>query len=555
MRGSRSRGLTAVFFAALLGWSLTVATAAADEWHSEQPIASEIGVSEPLGEVGDVEFQAPNRGVLITAGNGGMPAGVYAYDGSGWYLYSTVCGGHQGRIAWAGPTEFWTISDQQVGQEVTGSGEISRTWRISLCHFKEGAVVASYGRPLGEATSYLPMFATVCSGPNDCWFAGERLPGTLNVGAFHLHWDGTALTPIPSLTGEEPELGDPGRAVGGLALWDGNVYESVEVRKGDEAPEESAAQPVLLHRIDPGLPQPFVPVSGEPVVFGGAGASAEQLEAMHLAPDEEGLWAVAGAAGAPAQPIVLRLDEEGLRQIPLSDPGGVLSTGAGIQGIAPEDGTASAWASLGHGSESLKNLPTAPARIARIHADGTVDPPVVLPASGEEIDNKGEAGPVACPAAGQCWMATRRGWLFHLGPALPQDTAPAMHTLITFRPPDESLPTPPPFELPEDDSGSEVSEEEAPPVEGGFETAKPPRKLVVKLHQQIVHGTVLELSFVLLAKAHVRLLAKYKGHTVAKTPRLTLGKGPHRLRLRLDPKRWPTKLDFEAHAVKGGGKR
>jgi hypothetical protein len=97
-------------------------------------------------------------------------------------------------------------------------------------------------------------------------------------------------------------------------------------------------------------------------------------------------------------------------------------------------------------------------------------------------------------------MATRRGWLFHLGPPLPQDTDPAMHALIAFRPPDESLPTPPPFELPEDDSGSESAEEEAPPAEGSFETPKPPRKLVIKLHQ-VVHGNVLELSFVLLAKA------------------------------------------------------
>lgn len=549
------RRLTVALFAAVFGWSLIAATAAADEWHSEQPVAPEIGVSEPLGEVGDIEFQAPNRGVLITAGNGGMPAGVYAYDGSGWHLYSTVCGGHQGRIAWAGPDEFWTISDQQVGQEVTEPGPIERTYRISLCHFKDGAVVASYGQPIGVSTSYLPMNAAVCSGPSDCWFAGERLPGTMNVGAFHLHWDGTALTPTPSLVSDEPELGDPGRAIGGLAMWDGDVYESVEVRKGDQAPGELAGQPTLLHRIDPGLPQPFVPVSGEPVVFGGAGASAEQLEAMHLASDEEGLWAVAGAAQAPAQPIVLRLDESGLRQVPLSDPGDVLPAGAGIQGIAPEAGTASVWASLGHGSELLAQPPAAPARIARIHADGTVDPPVVLPAPSEGIDDKGEAGPIACPAADQCWMATRRGWLFHLGSALPQDTDPAMHVLISFRPPDESVPTPPPFELPEDDSGSEIAEEEAPPTEVKFETPKRPRKLVIKLRQRVIHGTVLELSFVLLAKAHVRLLAKYKGHTVAKTPRLTLGKGPHRLHLRLDPKRWPTKLDFEAHAVKSETKR
>ena len=89
---------------------------AASGWHSEQPVAAGAGVPVPLGEVGDIEFWAPNRGALITGGNGGMPAGVYAYDGTGWYLYSTVCGGREGRIAWTGPDEFWTISDQRAGE-------------------------------------------------------------------------------------------------------------------------------------------------------------------------------------------------------------------------------------------------------------------------------------------------------------------------------------------------------------------------------------------------------------------------------------------------------
>ena len=87
--------------------------AGAQEWRSEQPVAAGIGVPVGIGEIGDVEFWAPNRGMLITAGNEGIPAGLFAYDGSGWYRYSTVCGGHAGRIAWAGPDDFWTISDQQ----------------------------------------------------------------------------------------------------------------------------------------------------------------------------------------------------------------------------------------------------------------------------------------------------------------------------------------------------------------------------------------------------------------------------------------------------------
>ena len=53
----------------------------------------------------------------------------------------------------------------------------------------------------------------------------------------------------------------------------------------------------------------------------------------------------------------------------------------------------------------------------------------------------------------------------------------------------------------------------------------------------------------------MQLLARRKGHVVAKTKRYTMAKGRHSLRLRLDPKRWPTKLDLQAHAVKGEGSK
>src|SRR5262249_44000183 len=75
---------------------LAAAPANAAEWHSEQPVAGGIGAPASIGEIGDIEFWAPNRGVLITAGNGGSAAGIFAYDGSGWYRYATVCGGTKG---------------------------------------------------------------------------------------------------------------------------------------------------------------------------------------------------------------------------------------------------------------------------------------------------------------------------------------------------------------------------------------------------------------------------------------------------------------------------
>ena len=87
------------------------------------PGAAQQSLPVPLGKVGAISFWSPNRGVLIDEGTAtdgcrtanataGVPCGLYAYNGRGWHLLSTVCGGGEGRIAWGGPEDFWTISDQ-----------------------------------------------------------------------------------------------------------------------------------------------------------------------------------------------------------------------------------------------------------------------------------------------------------------------------------------------------------------------------------------------------------------------------------------------------------
>ncbi len=541
------------FLVVLLALAGSAAPAAA-EWRSQQPPLGPGGFPAPLGEVGDLECWSANRCLLITAGvagNGGLPAGLYAYDGAGWYLYSTVCGGHQGRIAWAGPTEFWTISDQPVGQEVIDGPPK----HISLCHFKDGAVLTSYAQPVGFANSYLPMSAAACLVPDECWFGGDRLPGTTNVGAFHLYWNGLSLLDVPSLTEPQPEIEDPGRSVFGMAYHDGALYESVRVQGGDEAPGEPEGQPHFLHRVLPGSPSEFPPVvPGEPISYGGEGAQPGQLRGFHLSDDGEGLWAVSGAGAAPAEVTALRLGPAGLDQVELEEeePATFLP-GDEVNGLAAEPGAAAAWVGFRHDGEGVNP----PARLARVHAGGTVEAPLELPAEGEGVGNKGVAGPVACPEAGQCWMATEDGWLFHLGPDPAEpNTDSALHTLIAYRPPDASLPTVPPTALPEDDSGLFSGEAEAVPL--GVEEPLPggrSRPLVSRLRQKLLGGRVLELSFVLRTRARVRLIARRKGAVVAKTPRYTMGKGPRKLRLRLDPRRWPTKLDLKAKAIETGGSR
>jgi hypothetical protein len=525
----------------LLALPAVLSAPAAADWRSAQPVAGGIGVPTALGEVGDIEFWAPNRGMLITAGNEGVAPGLFAYDGSGWYRYATVCGGHEGRIAYAGPNDFWTISDQQSGQETGGPP----AEHISLCHFLGGAVVASYAEPLGVPGSYLPMDAAACASPSDCWFAGKRLPGTTNVGAFHLHWDGSAITAIPSLTEPQAQIEGPGRSVTGLAYHQGAFYESVAVRPGDEPLAEEASEPSLLHQIFTGAgPPAFLPLYTEAKLT----AEPEELEGLHLSGDEEELWAIAGAEeGSPESVTALRLGEGGFEPVALQDHGSVFSPGDGIDGVAAEPGTGGAWVSFRRPAD----FGFSKARIAQIHADGSVGSATLLPGEGEGIGPKGPAGPIACPATGQCWMATEDGWLFHLGPDPARNEDPILHALVTYRPPDASLPSVPPTSLPEDDSGApsgSPSGEESPEIQTEqLPKRRPP--IFSGLQQKVIGGHVLELSFVLRVKAHVQLLAKRKAQVVAKTKRYTMAKGRRSVRLRLDPKRWPTKLDLQVHAI------
>jgi len=546
-----------MFLVALLVALLTTsARAGAAEWRSEQPVG-EGGFQTRLGEVGDVECWngEANRCMLITAGNGGVAPGLFAFDGSGWYRYSTVCGGHEGSIAWAGPDEFWTISDQQRGQEVEGAAFLR--FAISLCHFKDGQVVASYGEPLGVQGSYLHMNAAACAGPANCWFAGNRLPGSVNQGAFHLHWDGSALRPVPSLSEPQSEAFDPGRAIAGLAVHQGSFYEGVQVAEGDVAVAGEATEPSFVHAIDAGAATPFEPLFPAAPVAYGEGAEASELGGFHLTDDGQHLWAVAGAGGPAAQVTVLRLGAEGFTQLPLAESES-LQAGYQVSDAAAEPGGDDVW--IGFKRSADTNNSSTPARLTRIHGDGSVDAEVTLPAAGEGPEPSGPAGPLTCPAAEQCWMATRFGWLFHLGPDPEPNHDPAMHgAVITVRPRDNSLPVVPPISLPEDDSGTEakagVAEEEELPPE--FEELPPRRRpaLLSKVEQRLLHGTILELTFTLRTKAHVQLFAKRAGHIVAKTKRYTMAKGHRSLRLRLDPKRWPTKLDLQAHPIKGAGSR
>jgi hypothetical protein len=572
-RSRRTRAPTLVSVGALilLAWSGGLAAQASAEatWRLEQPAPPPPppgvqGSSIPigLGRVGDIEFWAPNRGLLITAGNPPtVPPGVWAYNGSEWHELATVCGASDGRIAWAGPDEFWTISDGRPGQvgESEGAGRPPLEDN-TLCRFSGGQVVASFAHPAFQADSYQAMHAAGCLSASDCWFAGDALTEP-QFGAFHLHWNGSSLE-------AEPYPGE-GHAVHDMRALEGHLYESVQLSPGDRSSEPSSEPPVL-HRINRhGITPTFEPEAQEFIPLYAAGELSTELDFLHLAGGEGALWGAAGPSRERDEreggegPTVVRRAEGAWRQLlgPETSPSGKeLFPHEVVEALAAEPAANSAWLALDSRADVNEPRPTTSALVARISAEGQVSEVQSLPSMQERVAGigpKGAGAKLACPAANDCWLVTTQGWLFHLAPederTLPRDSDPTFTGPITNRPPDQGLPQVPPDAPPVDDSGLV----EAPPNYGTVLAENPEAAtqsrvsvpLLSGLHSHLVHGTTLELRFHLAVKARVRLIAKRRNRVVASTSLRTFAAGSRTLMLRLDPRRWPTKLDLQTHPL------
>jgi hypothetical protein len=539
-----------------------------------------------LGKVGDIEFWSPNRGVLITAGNDLVSPGVYAYDGESWHQLSIECGGHDGRIAWAGPDEFWTISDQRSGQVLPNGARPTTLWDVSLCHFQNGQIVGSYAMPLDQPDSYRTMDAAACDGPDDCWFGGE-LGEAPNSGAFHLYWNGSALSVVYS-----PQ----DHAVTAMAVDQGQIYESVQLAPGDTyLSNESQTNPPLLHTIvasDPSdifhslfpadtqnptcgsfcppLPEYGTAGNGEPVApetLSGLALSSDWSPAGD-GPSTPQLWAIAGAnstrppAGkGSAHPIALRYapgdvnGETTGRWTQIVPDLTSFEAGEEPAGVAADPGEDAAWVTIGSedGVAHVDLLSSADGgQTWTISERDTLGPD-------QGFGPRGEAGPIACPASNECWLATSEGWLFHLtdGARLAKDTDPffdGADGVISYRPPDDGVPEVLPAQPTETESLAslqppESSSSTTPAAEQPVKTALAKPALVEHSHTHLLRGDVLELTFTLTGAAHVQLLASRHGKVVARTKRESLHKGSHTLKLKLNPHHWPTKLNLNASAI------
>jgi hypothetical protein len=550
------------------------AHAAQATWRLEQPPpppapAPGGGLSTPigLGRVGDVEFLAPNRGLLITSGNGStIPAGVWAYDGSGWKELATECGATDGRIAWSGQDEFWTVSDGRPGQ--TRGGEHNEAPPLeddTLCHFAGGQIVGSYASPAFQATSYQAMHAAGCLASDDCWFSGAPLPtGAAATGSFHLHWNGSSVA-------EEPYEGEE-QTVEGMTQFGGRLYEGVRVTP---PPARTEAEPPVLHAIDPagsaptfeGIPGVRGELESPDVPLYGPGVFVEAMGSLRVSGAGDSLWAAAGPVSPlelpeeslPGQVTVARLHEGVWRQLlgPLTSPTGQEELpGEVVSSIAAEPDGEAAWLALDNQADAAKPSPETLAKVAHVAADGTVSEVQTLPSAAEQeagIGPKGAARQIVCPAADDCWMVTTQGWLFHLttGEESLSIDDEGFSSLITSRPADKGIPQLPPDLPPAEESGlpGELPVQIGTEVKATREEGLVAVPLLTSLHSRLIHRTTLELRFHLAVTARVRLIAKRKGKTVASTPTKTLGAGSRKLLLRLNPKKWPTKLDLQTHAL------
>lgn len=520
-------------------WAGLCGAASADDlrWRLEQP-APPAGApfQVALGAPGSLTFWAPNRGLLAVEGNAVVPRGILAYDGESWHTLATVCGGPGDtmRIAWAGPREFWTVSEPSRPRQGSGT---------ALCHFRDGAVVASYSTADNSADPYRQMNAAACNGPNDCWFGGvgSRDPTGTRVGAFHLHWDGTDLRTVYNSTS--------GRAVTDLVATAAGFVETVAVgarRGAPEAPDPPPreTQPSLLHRIAGSTfaNDPFVPALE---ADGGSELLAADVDA------NGDVWAVGGGA-ASGLAVAERGVDGVIQRLPLavrSVAGGAfeeLTLSGAELGVADrfEDVAAvpgGAWAAVVPFAE--RGATNVKAKVARIDAATGNVAVESLPAAGS---GRGAAARIAFTSPTDGWLVTNAGWLFHYsdGSRPAKDTDPAFAGPITARP-NEAAEQFVPDTAPVDDSQLFAP----PPVSVETETQETPepeplKALITNLRKPKLKGLTLHLTFRVSRRARVQLLATRRGRTVARTKNRTLKPGRHTLKLKLSRKRWPTALRF-----------
>jgi hypothetical protein len=506
-----------------------------------------------LGAPGDLQFRpgSNNRALLTISGAGTFPkAGIFTFDGVDWKPLAEVCGtaAEHARVAWAGPAEFWAIAQPSpprggsAGADYPEGGD-----GLGLCHFRDGQVVGSYSRAPGDPDRFFELEAAACRGPSDCWFGGIGAddPTGSRFGAFHVRWDGAAVTTV---------YAPQGRGVTDVAAIGNGFFESVrKLRRPDssEPPDLAEEEPVpaLLHTIENGV---FRNVDWFPETF------EQDTELYGLDVDGQEAWAVGGGAplgggGAvvPRGPIAVRFSGGAWREVPIAT--GVFGPEDRFTDVAAVPGSDDAWVTV---QPARGNLALMRPQVARLSPTGAVLERF------SPSQSRGAAAKMDCVSPIDCWMVTQRGLLYHFfDPAAPRparDTDPAFAEVITDRPNEAFAQSIPPGN-PEDDSLLFAP----PPIELPQEPPPPaprpgpcqPRSALIKVLKSSVRGTErmkLRVAFSLRRRARVRLVG-YKGkRPVSRSPARTLKRGRHAIALRVTRKRFPTRLRFRTKELTRG---
>jgi hypothetical protein len=545
-RASASRRAAALAIAlggALMG-ALVHANPAhgAASWRLEQP-APPAGVpfKVPLGRPGDLQCWSATRCLLAVEGNATVPRGLLHYDGVAWRRLATVCGGpaETTRLAWAGPREFWTITEPSRPR--LGGGR-------ALCRFRDGEVIGSYSTADDSPDPFRPLNAAACAAPNDCWFGGigSQDPSGQRVGAYHLRFDGTNLVSVyaPQGRGVSDLLALPGGGFAETALV-GAQREDRTTPVNLAAPEPA---PILVHELHGAA---FANTLAAALPRGGVPLDGTELLAADAAPGNVPWFTGGGAASGPSAPaedsvarppIVLRQVGGVHHELPLDEaPFGAHDR---FVDVAAVPGTGDAWTAVQSYAE--RGSTTARARVAHVRPDGsaTVEQ---LPAGGA---GRGAAARIEMVAPDEGWLVTNAGWIFHyVDPAAPpraRDADPAFDRLITYRP-NESLAQAIPDAPPADDSQlfappPPAVEPEQPPATTRVRRVQ---ALMARLSKPRVDRRLrLSLSFTLRRRAKVQLQARRKGRVVAKTAYRLLRPGRHTLTVQLARAAWPDALRF-----------
>lgn len=527
------------------------AAAAAPTW-TAMPLPEKDGFAEPIGNVADLSCWSRSRCLLLSTGNTGFPNGLFLYNGDAWRQYATVCGSKAiafGRIVWAGPTEFWTITQPSSPQD-----SASRAG-LSLCRFKAGQIVGSFSTILANGGDdpagdpYRQVNSGACISTTNCWFGGPaaQSPDSSRVGSFHLHWNGTELKTV---------YAPARRGVSAITTLGGSYFEALLAgpKPNQQADPDLGAitDHALIHEIDPTkndesafTPVPFEPEPVDPLTEHGAELFSIDNDSLEGSTPSRA-WAVGG--GATSGPGSVSEDP--------FDRGPVAATAASggawteVNAQAPELGVDAHLVDVTAvpGSDTAYAA-VLPDKASGASLSGKATFAKLSPSGVEEVAQFGNRGTIAqieCPAENECIAATHFGHIFRYsepGETPPLDTDPAFATTVTYRPNEvieQAVSDSPPIDdsllfapLPEAD---EQATEELP--------ARRLKPAVRTVRSRLV-GRRLTIRFTVIRRARVEIVARKKRKIVAKArSRRVLRKGRHKLVLRLNPKKWPTSMSM-----------